>query len=288
MTNNQTPTPGSGYWSAPGTYIYQSSYPMAALTQRYLRADVFGPGIPPIIDLFASTGYTLEYWFYATSYDGLGEIDGTGYGFTAGPGNRNMGSTGNPSNGWGFGPLEDGKVIMDLQYPDPGNPNRIYFIQVDYTFTLNTWTNFCVVFTPVGTGGLTSTVKVFINGTQTNVRYFRYGTTPPAYTSSVTAFCVTGYKPGGPKMVMGVNGSTQTWAGYMDEFRISNTIRYTSSYTPATSPFTTDSDTQLLMHFSGKSGSTVFNDSSNTANNLGGWSNKGQLPVVIDNSNVVF
>jgi len=44
----------------------------------------------------------------------------------------------------------------------------------------------------------------------------------------------------------GANGSYLT--GYMDEIRISDTARYTSSFTPSTTAFTADSNTKLLIH----------------------------------------
>lgn len=287
MTNNVSLPAGSGYWSAPGAYTFQSAYPsIPALSQRFLMASVNSPGT--ISQIFSTTGYTLEYWFYATSYDGLGQLDGTGYGFTAGPQNRDFGTSHVGVGGWGFGPLEDGKIVMDLHFPTTGS-DVVTFVQANATFPLNTWTNLCVTFTPVGTGGLTSEVRMFINGVQTNVRYFQYGHTPGAYSSYVTAFCVGGIVPSGDKFIFGLNGTNQTWAGYMDELRISNIVRYTSSYTPATSEFTTDSNTQLLMHFSGNNGSTVFNDSSNAfGTGTGGFANQGQLPVTISNSNIVF
>lgn len=37
--------------------------------------------------------------------------------------------------------------------------------------------------------------------------------------------------------------------GYIDEYRISNTVRYTSNFTPSTSPFVPDANTKLLLHF---------------------------------------
>lgn len=52
--------------------------------------------------------------------------------------------------------------------------------------------------------------------------------------------------------------------GYLDEIRISNVARYTSNYTPQTTPFTTDQNTLLLLHCDGTNGSTSFPDSSNS------------------------
>jgi hypothetical protein len=54
--------------------------------------------------------------------------------------------------------------------------------------------------------------------------------------------------------------------GYMDEIRISNTARYTSNFTPQTTPFTTDANTKLLIHSDTTNGSTTFTDSSPVVN----------------------
>jgi len=51
--------------------------------------------------------------------------------------------------------------------------------------------------------------------------------------------------------------------GWLDEFRVSKGIaRWTSSFTPPTSAYTTDSSTVLLLHMDGASGSTTFTDDS--------------------------
>ena len=49
--------------------------------------------------------------------------------------------------------------------------------------------------------------------------------------------------------------------GYLDELRISTSVRYTSNFTPTTTEFTTDSDTLILLHFDGANGSTDIVDS---------------------------
>jgi hypothetical protein len=55
---------------------------------------------------------------------------------------------------------------------------------------------------------------------------------------------------------------TDGLGGYIDEVRVSNTIRYTGSFTPQTR-FTTDANTEVLLHFDSFTGSTFVDSSSN-------------------------
>ena len=52
-----------------------------------------------------------------------------------------------------------------------------------------------------------------------------------------------------------------SFAGDIDEFRASSVARYTTNYTPATSAFTADQYTPILLHFDGVTGSTTFTNS---------------------------
>lgn len=45
--------------------------------------------------------------------------------------------------------------------------------------------------------------------------------------------------------------------GWLDELRISNTVRYTAAFTPPASPFTTDGNTMALYHFDEGTGVSV-------------------------------
>jgi hypothetical protein len=50
------------------------------------------------------------------------------------------------------------------------------------------------------------------------------------------------------------------WNGHLDEIRISNTARYTASFTAPTTPFVNDANTLLLIHANGTNASTFFED----------------------------
>jgi hypothetical protein len=58
--------------------------------------------------------------------------------------------------------------------------------------------------------------------------------------------------------------------GWIDEIRISNSARYTSNFTPATTAFSNDSNTTLLIHSNTSNASTTFLDSSGAAVNTSG------------------
>ena len=65
------------------------------------------------------------------------------------------------------------------------------------------------------------------------------------------------------------SGGSGAFDGWIDEFRFSNTARWTSNFTPPTTPYLTDSNTKLLLHFEGDDASTNVIDSSimiNTTN----------------------
>jgi len=56
--------------------------------------------------------------------------------------------------------------------------------------------------------------------------------------------------------------STKALNGYVDELRVSTTVRYTGSFTPYTSALTRDSNTTLLVHSDTINNSTAFFDGS--------------------------
>lgn len=52
-----------------------------------------------------------------------------------------------------------------------------------------------------------------------------------------------------PEYVIGNWSTSGYYRGLIDEVRISDTIRYTGNFTPQTTPFVTDTNTDLLLHF---------------------------------------
>jgi len=57
-----------------------------------------------------------------------------------------------------------------------------------------------------------------------------------------------------------------SYSGWIDELRVSNSIRYSTTFTPPTLPFTTDANTVGLYHFDEGTGNAV-GDSSGTGSN---------------------
>jgi hypothetical protein len=112
---------------------------------------------------------------------------------------------------------------------------------------INTWYHIAVSRSGTST-------KMFINGTQVGSTY----TDTNNYSNIPLA--IGAYN----------NGSTVlgSWQGYIDEFRVSNTARYTANFTPPTEPFTNDDNTVLLLHFEGTNGSREFFDDAGTRSKL--------------------
>jgi hypothetical protein len=105
--------------------------------------------------------------------------------------------------------------------------------------TANTWNHWAIT----RNSGVT---KFWYNGTETL-------STSSSWNADITKFVLGGENPSGST----ISGD---YSGYIDEFRISNSARYTTTFTPATTPFVNDENTLLLLHMDGTDASTFFED----------------------------
>ena len=226
--NAQTIFPASQYF--PSTTGPGSPYGLQALVPS------------TVLDVTNSTGYTMEYRVRYTSLTN------------------------------GSGPLWIGNFT-------PGFPPRLsrLFVTTDgriecgygasirtNTGVINTnaWYAIAVVFTT--TGGNT-TISIYVNGNRVTIQKNGTGTYANTQTFSSSLFS---YNTSVPLSFMPEN-QTPTQTAYFDEFRISTINRYSgASYTLASSPFTPDNDTEMLLHFNydlsiGNSFTSVIDSSKN-------------------------
>ena len=102
--------------------------------------------------------------------------------------------------------------------------------------------------TPSGSAG------DYTDGKWRHLALVRNGTTVTFYVDGASVGSQTGYSAALDCSASGVQVGRMTssgvadWLGYMDEIRISNTARYTTTFTPQTTQFTADANTKLLIH----------------------------------------
>jgi hypothetical protein len=90
--------------------------------------------------------------------------------------------------------------------------------------------------------------------------FYVNGISEGSFTSSISLF-----DSPHPFMFGTGQDDNQGWLGYIDEFRFSKGIaRWTSNFTPPTSPYETDANTVLLIHSDTRNEDTHFIDSSET------------------------
>lgn len=122
---------------------------------------------------------------------------------------------------------------------------------------LNTWTNIAVV-----RNGSTTTMYVGGNSVGSFTDNFNYVLPGPA---------IIGQR---------YSGGIFPFIGFIDEFRISNSARYTANYTPSTTAFVNDANTRLLLHMEGANGSTSFpDDNSSYLVSTGGITLSGGITI---------
>lgn len=201
----------------------------------------------------ATTGFTIEYWFYMNAWPGS---------INPGPGNHNNTST----NYWAFGPSVSGTI--EFYYWGTGTK---YLKTNAFVVSLNTWHNIAFVATTTGTS---TTMSIYIDGVRQDVQLDNTG----AYAQTKTV--TNGVVATGGTFSMGKYGSL-SWNGFIDNLRVSNVNRYSgSSYTLATGPFTADSSTQLLITPTNSVGSTTISYQNSGAG--GTMTNASNLVTVVD------
>jgi len=113
------------------------------------------------------------------------------------------------------------------------------FLGGDVTVSANTWYHMAMV--RVG-----ATVRVYHNGVDTG-NPGSWGPTIGNTTPTIGSY------------------TSYFLNGWIDEYRISNTARYTANFTPSTTPFQNDANTLLLLHMDGTDASTAFFDDNGIA-----------------------
>jgi hypothetical protein len=120
-----------------------------------------------------------------------------------------------------------------------------------FTPTLKQW--YHIAFTRDGSDDC----RIFVDGAQVGSTVNDTGTI-----TGNNATGLNGFKVGND------SAGTSSWDGWIDEVRISDTARYTSTFTPPTAAFTTDANTVALYHMDGSAGGTTFTDSSGNGQDL--------------------
>lgn len=130
-----------------------------------------------------------------------------------------------------------------LLFESGSGAGSIIVISDNNVFTTNTWHHFAVVRS-------SNEIYLYVDGV--DVTNNRAGTRSAAIGSGNLSI---GMNPG---------DAVNTFAGHIDEFRWSDTARYTTGFTPQTAPFVNDDNTKLLLHMNGTDGSTFFEDDNGT------------------------
>jgi hypothetical protein len=126
----------------------------------------------------------------------------------------------------------DGSTLKYDTYGGGGSPK----ITATGTISTNTWYHVAAV----RSGG---TITIYRDGTSVGT-----GSSSGTVGNATNAYFGT------------ISNSGDDYQGHLDEIRYSNTARYTTTFTPSTTPFVNDANTLLLIHADGTDASTFFED----------------------------
>jgi len=139
--------------------------------------------------------------------------------------------------------VTDAGGYVSFFQPPSSSFSETYRIKSNSTISANTWHHCAITRDYGGTGHI-----MYIDGVaQTDTIADHSGTTQQVVLK-----------------ILGPQLGTVSTDYYMDEFRVSDIVRYTSGFTPSTEPFVNDANTLLLLHTDGTDGSTVFLDDNGT------------------------
>ena len=177
-----------------------------------------------------NTNFTIEYWIRVGNFSNV-STGGSNASIVAGHQSNN-----GDAQWWSFGPISDGNVKF---YYWSGSANQ--YTTSGVTLVTNTWYHLAFV-------KQTNSLKIYVDGVERG-----------SGTISNTPQYSTSYP-----FILG-SFNDVSFNGYLDEFRISNSARYTAGFTPSTTPFQNDANTLLLLHCDGTDASTAFFDDNGIA-----------------------
>jgi hypothetical protein len=175
---------------------------------------------------FGSSAFTIEGWVRAANFTGSPSIMG----------NAEIGTY----NGWNlqFG----GNGQLYIEFVSSGGASMT--LHPTSAFSANTWGHFAFVRSG-------NSLYIFKDGTLDNTVSVTW-----AFNNSPSPLIIgKGFGIAG-----GFSENSTALAGHLDEVRISNSARYTTTFTPSTTPFVNDTNTSVLIHADGTDASTVFRD----------------------------
>jgi hypothetical protein len=211
-----------------------------------------GDGLSTLTNFANPGGYTIEYW---VNYSKV--TNPNGYFLEVGNFTRGFGSN------W-------------FIYVD--SSRRVRFVTTGLSLTtsinaisLNNWHNIAISCS--NSSGVT-TIRLFVDGI-----LLTSGTTTFNPTSTFRAWRITTG-----------NNTFLEQSALIDELRISNTTRYTTNYTVATSEFIPDANTMLLLHFSLNGTSSLTQPEIINSSTINSWTvtNSNFIPITIDTTNYKF
>lgn len=195
-------------WSAQGGAVVSTTQSKFGGASFYFPGSINNAIVGPAISLPGD--FTIEAWVYPTNNSGIHDILG-------------QWRQGTAASNWGY-----------VLYTNNGQPgflhggaaaaNQPYSFGSASALPLNTWSHLAVT-------RLSNTMRMFVNGTQVaTLSVSAAGATLPIPT-------IIGTLQNDSGTVGYPNYTRQTFAGYVDEVRISNASRYNSNFTAPTQPY---------------------------------------------------